>query len=45
MMDSEKRELRKIKTKRLLIWTVGITALTALVAIFIIFGLLSAGSS
>jgi hypothetical protein len=45
MMDSEKKELRKRKTKRILIWTVGITAIAALVTIITILGLLGGGSS
>lgn len=41
MMDSEKKELRKIKTKKILIWTVGIAAIVALITIITIFGLMS----
>lgn len=45
MMDSEKKELRKRKTKRILIWTIGIAVIAALVTIITIFGILGAGSS
>ena len=45
MMDSEKKELRKRKTKRILIWTVVIAAIAALVTIIIIFSFLGSGSS
>ncbi|MBY8987041.1 MAG: hypothetical protein KGD61_01190 [Candidatus Lokiarchaeota archaeon] len=45
MMDSEKKELRKIKTKRILIWTIGIAAIAALVTIITIFSFLGSGSS
>jgi uncharacterized membrane protein YvbJ len=45
MMDSEKKELRKIKTKRILLWTIGFTSIAVLITIFTIFGLMSGGSS
>lgn len=45
MMDSEKKELRKRKTKRIVIWTVGITAIAVLVTVLIISGFLGGGSS
>ena len=45
MMDSEKKELRKIKTKRILLWTIGIAAIAAIVTIIAILGILGSGSS
>ena len=45
MMDSEKKELRKIKTKRILLWTIGITVIAAIVTIIAILGILGSGSS
>ena len=45
MMDSEKKELRKIKTKRILIWTIGIAVIAAIVTIITIFSFLGGGSS
>jgi hypothetical protein len=39
MMDSELRELRKRKIKRIVLWTFGITAAAAIITIFTIFGL------
>ena len=45
MMDSEKKELRKIKTKRILLWTIGIAVIAAIVTIIAILGILGSGSS
>jgi len=45
MMDSEKKELRKIKNKRILIWTIVIGAIAALVTIITIFSFIGGGSS
>jgi len=39
MIDSEIKELRKRKTKRIVLWTCGITAAAAIITIFTILGL------
>jgi hypothetical protein len=39
MIDSELKELRKRKTKRIILWTCGITAVAAIITIFTILGL------
>jgi t-SNARE complex subunit (syntaxin) len=44
-MDSEKKELRKIKNKRILIWTIVIGAIAVLVTIITIFSFIGGGSS
>jgi len=45
MMDSEKKELRKIKNKRIFIWTIGITAIAAFLTIITIFSFMGGSSS
>jgi hypothetical protein len=45
MMNSELNELRKRKTKRIILWTCGITAAAAIITIFTIFVLADLQSS
>ena len=45
MVGSELNELRKRKTKRILLWTCGITATAAIITIFAILGLAGVSSS
>ena len=45
MIDSELNELRKRKTKRIILWTCGITATAAIITIFTILGLSGAQTS
>ena len=44
-MDSELNELRKRKTKRIILWTCGITAAAAIITIVTILGLSGVPSS
>ena len=45
MIDSELNELKRRKTKRIILWTCGITATAAIITIFIILGLSGAQTS
>ncbi|MHA2179904.1 MAG: hypothetical protein ACXAAH_00620 [Promethearchaeota archaeon] len=45
MIDSELKELRRRKTKRIILWTCGITAAAAIITIFTILGLTSSQNS
>ena len=42
MTDAELNELRKRKTKRIILWTCGITATAAIITIFTVLGLAGA---
>ncbi|MFX1457517.1 MAG: hypothetical protein ACFFDB_19280 [Promethearchaeota archaeon] len=40
MMDSELKELRRRKIKRILLWTCGISAVAAIISIITIYGII-----